>query len=195
MYARHVGDKELTFDFASGLVNDNLLLVDRETSSVWSQLDNKAISGPMKDTPMVVVPAMQSTWRFWKTKHPDSEVMTVEGEKGRKYFYSDWTPGKPRPKKPPTSHDTVNLGLGISVNGESFFLPFRELDRSSTPLHLTIGGVDMAVYYRPWAMTAWAFDQKRELLPTVLAYEAGWKSFHPETKVFDSSRPSSFRRR
>ncbi|MCH7925210.1 MAG: DUF3179 domain-containing protein, partial [Planctomycetes bacterium] len=60
MYARRLGDKELTFDFASGLVNDNLLLVDRETSSVWSQLDNKAISGPMKDTPMVVVPAMQS---------------------------------------------------------------------------------------------------------------------------------------
>lgn len=194
MYARRSGDKELTFDFASGLVNDNLLLVDRETSSVWSQLDNKAISGPMKDTPMRVVPSVQATWRFWKTRHPRTKVMVVDGKKGRPYFYTDRSPGKPRPKERPKSHDTVSLGLGIAVNGESFFMPFRELDMSSTPLHLTIGGMDLIVYYRARALTAWALDTAGDLLPTVLAYETGWKSFHPETKVFDASRPSSFRR-
>jgi hypothetical protein len=38
VYARRVGDRELTFDFAEGLIKDNLLIVDRETRSVWPQL-------------------------------------------------------------------------------------------------------------------------------------------------------------
>ena len=38
MYARRINDRVLTFDFAGGLVDNNLLLADRETSSLWSQL-------------------------------------------------------------------------------------------------------------------------------------------------------------
>ena len=34
MYARRVGGKEFTFDFAEALYRDNLLFVDRETNSV-----------------------------------------------------------------------------------------------------------------------------------------------------------------
>ena len=58
-----------------GLVNNNLLVVDRETESVWSQLDNKAISGPMEGTPMTIIPALQTTWKFWRERHPDTKVM------------------------------------------------------------------------------------------------------------------------
>ena len=57
MYARRQGGRELTFDFAEGLVDNNLLVVDRETSSVWSQLAGRAIAGSMEGTPLTAVPA------------------------------------------------------------------------------------------------------------------------------------------
>jgi len=187
VYARRSGGKELTFDFATGLVNNNLLVVDRETSSVWSQLDNRAISGPMKGTPLTVVPSMQATWKFWRAKHPDTRVMVVEGKKGRPYYYSDWVPGTPRPKERPTTHNTANLGIGIALNGQSFFLPFREMDKMSAPLSVTIGDQPMIVYFQRDALTAWVEDAEGHLLPSVLAYEQGWKSFHPES--YSYSRP------
>jgi hypothetical protein len=34
VYARNARDKTLTFDFAEGLVKNNLLFVDRETNSI-----------------------------------------------------------------------------------------------------------------------------------------------------------------
>ena len=55
MYARRVGEQEVTFDFAEGLLQNNLLFVDRETSSIWSQLHGQAVSGPLEGTPLQVV--------------------------------------------------------------------------------------------------------------------------------------------
>jgi len=189
VYARRTGGKELTFDFAAGLVNDNLLVVDRETSSVWSQLDNRAISGPMKGTSMSVVPSVQTTWKFWRTIHRNTRVMVVAGKKGRPYFYSDWVPGTPRPKAKPTTHHTANLGLGIALNGQSFFLPFRALDKMSAPLSVTIGDQPLIVYYQRDALTAWAEDPDGNLVPSVLAYEQGWKRFHPESYIYSRQSP------
>lgn len=72
MYARRTGDRELTFDFAEGLIKDNLLIVDRETSSVWSQLHGRAVIGPMEGTPLQMIPAIQATWGFWRARHPET---------------------------------------------------------------------------------------------------------------------------
>jgi hypothetical protein len=61
VYAREVAGKKLTFDFAEGLIKDNLLFVDRETHSIWSQLDNQAVSGEMKGAPLQVIASLQTT--------------------------------------------------------------------------------------------------------------------------------------
>ena len=62
--------------------------------------------------------------------------------------------------------------------------PFRELDRTSTPLELKLGGEGVRVYYRQSALTAWAEDADGNLLPAVLAYEEGWKAFNPQSEIF-----------
>ena len=87
MYARRVGNRELTFDFAEGLIHDNLLVVDRETSSVWSQLHGQAVIGEMAGTPLEALPSVQSTWKFWRRRHPDTRVVTVPDHDGHPYFW------------------------------------------------------------------------------------------------------------
>ena len=81
MYTREYDNHSLTFDFAEGLLNDNLLFVDRETQSIWSQLEGKAINGPMKGKTLQNIPALQTTWKNWKTKHPTTKVWFVADEK------------------------------------------------------------------------------------------------------------------
>ena len=189
MYARRVGDRELTFDFAAGLLEDNLLLVDRETDSIWSQLDSKAISGPLTGQALEVIPSLQTTWAHWIARHPGTRVMVIDGEEGRRYLYRNWVPGTPRPPKHkrPKKHDTRYLGLGLAFEGRAMFLPFRELRkvrRKDLPLRVDVGGRPVTVHYRKDAMTAWAEDAQGNLLSGVLAYDWGWKRFFPETEVF-----------
>lgn len=184
MYARRIGKREFTFDFAEGLLRDNLLFVDRETNSIWSQLHGQAVIGPMTGTPLQVVPSMQATWKFWRTQHPDTRVMIAEGKKGRPYFYRNRKPGTRPAKKRASSHDTSSLGLGLVLGDQAMFFPFRELDRIATPLKLTVGGEEVTLHYRKEGLAAWAEDAGGNLLPTVLAYEAGWMAFNPDSEVF-----------
>ncbi len=188
MYTRSIGDRTHTFDFAEGLIKDNLLFVDRETNSVWSQLHGYAIHGPLENTPLRVVPAMQTTWAFWRERHPDTRVM-VDDQPGRPYLYRNRQPGSPRPATRPTSHDTSLLGLGLTLGGESMFFPFDEMAKVQTPIDVKVGGTDVVVYFSPRGLTAWA-EKDGELLPTVLAYEFGWRDFYPRTRVFQSGASS-----
>ncbi len=182
MYARRFGTDTLTFDFAAGLIDDNLVLVDRETLSVWSQLAGKAISGPMRDTPLRVVPSIQSTWGFWKREHPETRVMVVPDQEGQPYYYQVFTPGQQRDG---TSHDIATLGLGLAVENEALFLPLRELERVPTPVEVELGADKIKVHYAEDGVTAWAENRYGELMPGVLAYEDGWLEFFPSSKLFE----------
>ncbi|RMH16914.1 MAG: DUF3179 domain-containing protein [Acidobacteria bacterium] len=188
MYARRIGQRTLTFDFGEGLVNDNLLVVDRETSSVWSQLDGGAISGPLAGTPLPVVPSVQATWRFWRHRHPETRVWVPEDGDGRPYLYRNRRPGKRRPKTRPVEHDVAVLGLGLAFGDEAVFFPFRALERAARrgrlPLRLSIGGQEVVVHYDGEGLTAWAEDPQGNLLPGVLAYRFGWLDFHPESSIY-----------
>ena len=190
MYARQTAGRQLTFDFAEGLIRDNLLLVDRETSSVWSQLDNKAVSGPLKGTPMQVVPSLQTTWKFWREQHPDSLVAVVEDEQGRPYYYSDFKPGARRPR--PTAHDPSTLGLGLAVGQEAWYFPLSELAGLESPLRMEADGQPVQIHHRTEALTAWAEDSQGSLLAGVLAYRQGWLSFFPDSQIYQapSQEPS-----
>ena len=179
MYARQIRDSEFTFDFAETQFGENLLFVDRETQSVWSQLEGKAIVGSMKGAPLRVIPALQTTWAFWRERHPETRVMMLPGEKGRPYIYRN-----PRWNSNPTRHDPTALGLGLVANGQTIFLPFRQLNRTSPPFSLTLGGKSITIHYHKRELTAWAEDETGKLLPGVVAYKNGWMRFHPDSETF-----------
>jgi len=196
VYARKIDDKEYTFDFGEGLVDDNLLIVDRETRSVWSQLAGTAVSGPMEYTPLPAVPSLQTTWGYWRTQHPDTRVSIREGAEGRPYTYRVFTPGVRR--RPPEGgaagqrrdpnakpeHDISTLGLGIVVGDEAWFFPLNQLAEAETPLAREIGGEAVTIHYAADGITAWAENAAGEMLVTVLVYQPRWMVFYPESEVF-----------
>jgi hypothetical protein len=141
VYARRAAERELTFDFADGLLDNNLLIVDRETGSVWSQLHGKAVIGQLEGTPLEIVPSVQTTWKFWRERHPDTRVMVLPDAEGRPYFYRN------RPTATPSSevgrqteHDATALGLGIVVGGEALWASLRDLENRELPVEMTLGG-------------------------------------------------------
>lgn len=181
MYARQLEERELTFDFADGLLNNNLLVVDRETDSVWSQLHGKAIIGPLEGEPLTVVPSVQTTWKFWKEHHPDTRVMVLRDVDGRPYYYRNRPSGQSSPKKPKPEHDLSALGYGLAIDDDALWVPLRKLEGRENPIEMILGGQSIRLFHDTDAMTAWAEDTDGELLSGVLAYREGWHNFFPKS--------------
>ncbi len=184
MYDRRNEGQTLTFDFGEGLVKDNLLVVDRETSSIWSQLHGKSISGPMKGKPWKVVPALQTTWQYWKGEHPTTKVVQISGAQARPYRYRSSSTARGT-----TDHDTSELGLGLVVGDESLFASLDGLASLDGPQTMTLGGQTITLHNKPQALTAWAVDSQGELMAGVLAYRAGWMDFYPEARWLANDEP------
>ena len=70
-----IKEDTLGFDFGRGLIDNNLLLVDRRTKTVWNQLSNEAVQGVLKGEKLSPYPSIQSTWEFWKGRYPKTKVV------------------------------------------------------------------------------------------------------------------------
>lgn len=58
-----------------------LVMYDRQTDSLWSQLLGKAVRGPLAGSDLEYLPAWQTTWSDWKARQPDTLAL-VKGYSG-----------------------------------------------------------------------------------------------------------------
>lgn len=72
-----INNKVLEFGVSGRLYKSDLVMYDRQTGSLWSQIEGRAIVGPLAGEaerlqllPIDVVP-----WGSWKQQHPDSLVL------------------------------------------------------------------------------------------------------------------------
>ena len=76
MYAREVEDQTLTFGVSGMLYKDALIMFDRETASMWTQVDGRSILGPLAGRQLRALPAIHATWKQWKALYPESQVLS-----------------------------------------------------------------------------------------------------------------------
>ena len=79
MYAREVGPQTLTFGVSGMLYKDALIMFDRETENLWTQVDGRSIEGSFEGHQLKVVPAIHATWKQWKRLYPESQVLRKGG--------------------------------------------------------------------------------------------------------------------
>jgi hypothetical protein len=67
-------------------------MYDRETQSLWHHLTGEPILGPLAHSGirLRVLPVVITTWKEWRTEHPDTRVLDIHTGHRR-----DYTPGRP----------------------------------------------------------------------------------------------------
>ena len=80
-----IDGNDLQFGVSGLLYNSDVLLYDRATESLWSQLLRKAVSGPYKGTALQTLPVHHTIWGDWQKRHPQSEVLTPQTGYSRDY--------------------------------------------------------------------------------------------------------------
>jgi hypothetical protein len=81
VYGRHYDGKALRFEASGGLMHAALVMRDKETDTYWSIMTGDAIAGELAGTPLEELPiGEKAQWRDWVARHPDTVVLSVDGE-------------------------------------------------------------------------------------------------------------------
>ncbi|WOF16740.1 DUF3179 domain-containing protein [Methanoplanus sp. FWC-SCC4] len=75
-YVRNTGGEETTFGTSGRLLNSNLVLYDRLTQSLWSQIMGTAVSGKLAGEELKIVPVIWTNWGDASFEYPESLVLS-----------------------------------------------------------------------------------------------------------------------
>ena len=67
-----------TFGVSGLLYNSDVLLYDRETRSLWSQLMGASVAGTNSGKTLEVITSQMVTWAEWKERYPETLVLSTE---------------------------------------------------------------------------------------------------------------------
>ncbi len=179
----------------SGLLYDSdLLMYDRETESLWSQLGARAITGPSAGQVLELLPLRHTSWQDWLQRHPDTVVLSHDTGHRRDYRrdpYRDYA-ADPRSLMFPVARrdDRLrpkSLVLGLKIGDEARAWPLAALSGRDLPLADTLSGTDVLIHFDAKAGAAWATAADGTLLPATETYWFAWFTFHPETGVYTAT--------
>lgn len=156
---RAVGGHTTVFGVSGLLWNANLVMYDRRTASLWSQLAATAIQGPSTGQSLTLVPSLLTTWGSWRSTHPDTEVLlpppysnTVRGRDATENYTLD-------PYLAYSTSDAVGVQgteptdrrlhpkmpvIGVTAGGVSKAYPLAVVERRSV-VNDTVGGQPIVV--------------------------------------------------
>jgi len=179
------------FGVSGLLYNSDMLLYDRETESLWSQILGKAISGQRKGESLKMLVVENTSWQNWLHKHPNTQVLSNKTGFSRNYSKSPY--GSYESNKSlffPVRHQSRRYHpkekvIGLELNGLFKAYPFIELDKSKTNvIHDNIEGQAIEVHFNSQHRSGFIRLNSGEILPTLTSYWFAWYAFHPETEVY-----------
>jgi hypothetical protein len=175
----------------SGLLhNSDVLLYDRQTQSLWSQIMMRAINGPMKGAYLAQIAASNTTWEDWRERFPETLVMSTNT--GYRFIDYDDDPYAEYKKNnrvwfPLTNTDTRLPSkawvLGVKLGPAAKAFPLAVLYRQASPLHVSVGETQVRIEFDENHRTATVFDAQGKVLPSIQLYWFAWAAFHPDTKL------------
>lgn len=183
-------DSADTFGVSGLLYQSDVLLYDRKTESLWSQLMAQAISGPRMGERLKTLHIEHTSWQDWRQRHPQSQVMSLDTGYYRDYSRDPYESYRSTAATMfPVSHDDGRLPtkawvIGLSLDGKARAWEIRALSRAGERRE-NWHGKRLIIRYHPTGGRAEVVDAASgKPLPTVSLYWFAWAAFHPDTELY-----------
>ncbi len=188
----NIASEPKTFGVSGLLYNSDVLLYDRQTESLWSQIMGEAISGPMKGKELNMVPTTNTTWQRWKETYPETMVLSEQTGYIRDYSQDPY-PGYSQSAKlyfevsdKDDRYHPKEMVMGLEIEGEQKAYPFSELAKTASgEIQDTFQGKEILIRFDAESQSAAAFDSEGELIPTLMNFWFAWFAFFPDTEVYE----------
>ncbi len=169
----------------SGLLfQNNLIMTDEETESLWPQMCARAVHGARQGTELTQVPVVEMRWQVWKERHPRGLIVGSQTPWPRNYSVYPYPSYErieliPFPLSRPLDgrRPTKERVFGIPQGAGGLALPFGVLEKWPTAVaRETIGSEAITILWDAEARAAAAFyprtrdGQRVELRPHQLGF-------------------------
>ena len=84
-FDRRAADRVLTFGVSGRLYNSDLVMFDRQTESLWPQIEGRAVAGVLTGTELDTYPVQTVPWAAWSEANPDALVLNRDTGFSRGY--------------------------------------------------------------------------------------------------------------
>ena len=191
VFDRTVERETHTFGVSGLLYRSDLLLYDRATQSLWSQISARAVSGPRTGARLRVLRSEMTRWGDWRRRHPDTTVLAADTGHQRPYGrspYAGYAESRnvyfPAPIDPRYHPKMPTLGVRVP-DGPARAYPAVEIMHAGGKVKEKFEGHGVSVAFDP---DDGVFRVEAPLeLEVVEGYWFAWAAFHPTTSVFAAS--------
>ena len=90
VFDRRVDGAERHFGVSGLVYRSDLLMFDRETESLWSQISAESVTGPSLTQRLTLLRSKLRPWGEWKRAHPETTVLSAETGHRLPYGYSPY---------------------------------------------------------------------------------------------------------
>lgn len=193
----------------------SLVMMDKETESLWSHLLGEAMSGKLKGAQLDSLPCEMVTWQAWRREHPETTVLDMPRShraytkefyrQPDSFVYAFEIDGRfyhclfsTLHKKPLLSFQAAGNELLLNFDPESTSarLYSRQVDNRA----LTFSPVDQATMRDSQAKSMWRratgvatqgplAGKRLEHLPGIVSFTRVWKVFHPDSEEVKLAKP------
>jgi len=191
--ARHL------FGVSGLLYNSDVLLYDRNTDSLWSQIMSRAISGKYVNTELESVPLENTTWLHWRTKHPDTLILSRDTGYTRDYSHDPYLNYRQSPetmfpvKFRSKGYHPKEIVIGLTIDNHAKAYPVIELSKSKNTIFSDkVSNKTVIIQFNSNERSAMIFDANCKPLPATTLYWFAWYTFHPDTEIYKSHNENQY---
>lgn len=189
-FVAEIDGERRTFGVSGLLYNSDVLLYDRQTESLWSQIMSKAVSGAAAGKELEFIPTIRTTWGQWKDQHPDTKALNTQTGHRRNYDRTPYTGYEQSSRlmfpvdEESSALDRKERVLGVQLDGVAKAYPLSRLRQKGKVVEDQINGRQVKIKYDREANSAAVYDAKGEKIAAVTLYWFAWYAFHPDTEIF-----------
>ena len=191
VYAADINGKAHQFGVSGLLYNSDVLLYDRQTETLWSQILSKGVSGALVNKKLEIISSSHTSWGAWKKKYPQTKVLSTQTGFKRDYSrspYGDYDKGPetyfPVAFRSKKYHPKERV-LGISIGDKHKVYPFSELAKvSGNVLNDSLAGKAVTIHFDAENRDGSIQDETGKVLPSVNSFWFAWYAFHPKAEIF-----------
>src|SRR5215831_1347624 len=159
-FERTIGGSTLDFGTSGKLYKSDLVMYDRQSHSLWAQMEGRAIVGTYAGTRLKLIPANTISFEDWRATHPAGKVLSRESGYNRNYGVNPYRSydqpqlgpflfrGELDPRRPPKER-VVGIKLGEAARA----YPWPMLAECRV-VHDRLGDQDLVILYRPGTLSA-----------------------------------------
>lgn len=195
VYAADFEGKAHKFGVSGLLYNSDVLLFDRQTETLWSQILSKGVSGKWVNKKLDVIQSAHTSWASWKEQYPKTKVLSNKTGFDRDYSRSpygsyDKDVGTyfPVAFKSKRYHPKERV-LGVTINDKQKVYPFAELskyfaDSKETKLSDTFEGQALTLEFDSENRDGSFKNSNGEVVTSINTFWFAWYAFHPDGEIY-----------